>query len=101
MANEMIEEGKRLNMVYNVLQYIKLATGTGNTAKRPGDSTTTKMIATETLDDHPAPRIPSSVTTTEDRKQYKRRSETQLQGDPNRQRTYDFRPRSQNYRTQP
>ena len=41
------------------------------------------MIATETLDDHPTPRTPSSVTTTEDRKQYKRQ-------DLNRQKTYGF-----------
>jgi hypothetical protein len=85
-----IEEGKLWNMIHSTLPYSNLATETGNTAKRPGDSTTTGMIATETLDDHPTPHTPSSVTTTEDRKQYKRQSETQLQGDLNRQKTYDF-----------
>jgi hypothetical protein len=69
MANEMIEEGKRLNMVYNVLQYSNLATETGNTAKRPGNPTTIGMITTQTPDAPPTQRVPSSVTTIEDRKQ--------------------------------
>jgi hypothetical protein len=41
MADEKIEEGKQFNTIYSVLQYSNLATETGNTAKRLGDSTTT------------------------------------------------------------
>jgi hypothetical protein len=51
MAHEMIEEGKLWNMICSALPYSNLATKTSNTTKRPGDLTTTAIIATATHDD--------------------------------------------------
>ena len=90
MAHEMIEEGKLWSMICSVLQYSNLATETRNIAKRPGDLTTTAIITTATPDDHTAPYTSSNATKTNDRQQYKRQSETRLEGDLNRQKTYDF-----------
>jgi hypothetical protein len=78
IAHEMIEEGKLLKMIYSILHDSLLATETGNSATRPGNSTTIGRTATKT--------IGPSAKTTGDRKQPKRPSESQLQGDLNRQR---------------
>jgi hypothetical protein len=90
MAHEMIEEGKLLKMIYSVLQHSILATETGNSATRPDNSTTIGRTATETVDPPPTQRTTSTATTTGDRKQSKRPSESHLQGDPHRQKTHGF-----------
>jgi hypothetical protein len=67
-----------------------LATETGNSATSPDNSTTIGKTATETVDAPPTQCTPSSATATGDQKQSKRQSESQLQGDLNRQKTYEF-----------
>jgi hypothetical protein len=71
MAHEMIEECKFRRMVCSVLPYSNLVPEIRNPVKTPGESTTTPTIDTATPDD-------------------KRQSETQLEGDLKRQKTYDF-----------
>ena len=83
MANEMIEEGKLLKMIYSVLHDSLLATSTGNSETSSDNSTTISRTTTDTVD------TTSSATTTGDQKQSKRSSESQSQGDIKRQRTYE------------
>jgi hypothetical protein len=90
MAHEMIEEGKLLKMIYSVLHDSLLATATGNSATSPDNSTTIDRTATEIIGTPPTQYIPSNAKTTGDRQQSKRPSESQLQGDLNREKTYDF-----------
>jgi hypothetical protein len=77
MAHEMIEEGKLWNIICSALPYSNLAPKTGNTAKRPGDSTTTGRSLQQLLTITPR-HIQSSATTTDNRPQYKRQSETRF-----------------------
>ena len=77
-------------MICKVLPYSNLIPDIRNPVKRPGKSTTTPTTATATPDDQPAPCKPSNATTTDVRQQHKRQSETQLEGDLKRQKTYDF-----------
>ncbi len=71
MAHEMIEEGKLLKMIYNVLHDSLLATATDNSATSPDNSTTIGRTTTETVDTQ------STAT-------------TKSQGDLKRQKTYEL-----------
>ena len=90
MAHEMIEEGKLLKMIYSVLHNSLPATAAGNSATSPGNSTTIGRTATETIGTRPTQCTQPGAKTTGDRKLPKRQSESQLQRDLNRQKTYEF-----------